>query len=110
MDFDSFRTAVSSHPRTLSFMSAPDCRACDALRPKVEALLARHPGWRFVYVDLAEAPQVGGQLMVFSVPTTVLFVEGREARRFGRNLSMDELDDALVRLGAVLDAPPVVEG
>ena len=97
MDFDAFQAAVTAHPLVLAWLTAPDCRVCDALRPKVDAILARHGAWRKVFVDLSVSPEVSGQLTVFSVPTIVLYTGGRQGPRFGRALLLDDLEATIER-------------
>ncbi|MBU1533913.1 thioredoxin family protein, partial [Myxococcota bacterium] len=81
-DLDLFNTFLGSHAIVLAYFSTPRCTLCKALRPKVEELLAtEYPAAHFAYVDSTVNPLIAGQLSVFAVPTTVLFVEGRESSR-----------------------------
>jgi thioredoxin 1 len=79
----------------LVYFSTPQCNVCKVLRPKVEALLEDYPAVEFLYVDSTTHPEASGQHLVFAVPTIVLFMDGREVRRFGRTLAMEDLDRAL---------------
>lgn len=84
----------------LAYFSTPQCTVCTVLRPKVEALLADYPEVEFLFIDSAAHPTVSGQHLVFAAPTIVLFMDGREMRRFSRNLSLDELDRVLALMTA----------
>lgn len=86
---------ISETPMLLAYFSTPQCNVCKVLRPKVEELLAEYPGVEFLYVDSTEHPEVSGQHLVFAAPTIVLFMDGREMRRFSRNLAMEDLDRSL---------------
>lgn len=79
----------------LAYFSTPQCNVCKVLRPKVEELLTEYPGVDFLYVNSTAHPEVSGQHLVFAAPTIVLFMDGREMRRFSRNLAMEDLDRAL---------------
>lgn len=79
----------------LVYFSTPQCNVCKVLRPKVEALLEEYPGVEFLYVDSTAHPEVSGQHLVFAAPTIALFMDGREVRRYSRNLAMEDLDRAL---------------
>ncbi len=93
---DEFHAAKAEHPLLLAYLSTPTCNVCKVLRPKVEALLEERgvPG---VYVDTTALPAVAGQLLVFAVPTIVVFAEGREFARLSRHLSLGQLEAELAR-------------
>lgn len=79
----------------LVYYSTPDCSVCKVLRPKVEELLTGWPEVDFLYVDTTRFPAAAAQHLVFAVPTLLLMKNGREVRRFGRTVSMDELRSTL---------------
>lgn len=91
-----FHESKAQHPLVLAYLSTPTCNVCKVLRPKVEALLDERqvPG---VYVDTTTLPAVAGQLLVFAVPTIILFAEGREFARLSRHLSMGQLEAEIAR-------------
>lgn len=97
MTYDEFRDHLARQPLTLAYFSTDDCTMCKSLKPKVLDLLEDHPDWKWTYVDSMESPEVAGQLLVLSVPVIVLFVEGQETGRFGRHLSLYDLDHSLSR-------------
>ena len=93
---------IQSAHALVAYFSTPTCNVCKVLRPKVEEMVAGMPGIDFAYVDSEQHPAVAGQHMVFAVPTIILFMEGREMRRFSRNLSLDDLDRSLLQMSAAL--------
>lgn len=86
---------IRSEALLVVYFSTPECTVCKVLRPKVEHMVTEYPEIRFLYVDSSRHPDVAGQHIVFAVPTIILFSEGREMRRFSRNLSLDDLDRGL---------------
>jgi thioredoxin 1 len=97
-----FDQTLAAHPVVVAYFSTPACSACRVLRPKVEATVRKHPGCAFIYVDCAAQPEIAGRWTVFAVPTIMLFAEGRELRRFGRTLALQDLEDALARVLSLL--------
>lgn len=93
--------ALSAHPLLLVFYSAPGCGVCDALAPKVDAVLSAEgvPG---VKVDTTELVEDAGQRLIFTVPTLLIFVEGREVSRLSRHISIHQLSRALGRARPLL--------
>jgi thioredoxin 1 len=92
---DPLLETIGGAPLLLAYFSTPQCNVCKVLRPKVEELLREYPTVEFLYVDSSLHPEVAGQHLVFAAPTIVLFMDGREMRRFSRNLAMEDLDRAL---------------
>ena len=91
---------IRTAPAMLAYFSTPQCTVCTVLRPKVEALLTDYPEVEFLFIDVTAHPEVSGQHLVFAAPTIALFMDGREMRRYSRNLAMDDLDRALALMTA----------
>ena len=51
----------------------------------------------FHYVDLNKAKEISGQLSVFSVPTILVYFEGKETIRASRNVHLEELREKIDR-------------
>lgn len=93
-DAEDFDALVASTPQLAVYITQPGCAVCVSLKPKIEALLHRFgvPG---VLVDAKASPAVTGQRMVFTVPTVLIFDEGREVGRFSRHVQMAEVERLL---------------
>lgn len=76
---EDFRTEVleSDRPVVVDFY-ADWCMPCRQLGPEIEALSEQWDGRvRFAKLDVDRAPELAQQYGVFSIPTVVLFVEGK---------------------------------
>ena len=86
------------HPIALIWFSGPGCNVCHALRPKVESLLDEaFPKAAMALVDCDRDRDLAAQLGIFTIPTAVIWLDGREAQRFARNFSVNEIRTALAR-------------
>lgn len=91
-------TFLQQHPAAAIYFSGPDCSVCQALKPKVLALLQQQfPRIEIALVDCAQAAELAAQQTVFTVPTLVIYLDGREFLRKVRNFSLRELADELER-------------
>ncbi len=97
MSTEQILKTIRTRPLLVAYFSYPECSVCKVLRPKVQALV-ESLGIEFLYVDTHQHPEVSGQYIVFAVPTIVIFLEGKEAKRFSRHFSMDEMEAFLTRL------------
>jgi thioredoxin-like negative regulator of GroEL len=74
------------------YFSHDECNVCKTLRPKVAELLQSFPEVTFRYINTKKDPAAAGQHLVFAVPTIIIFYEGKEVRRFGRYVSLSEME------------------
>ncbi|HCY76850.1 MAG TPA: thioredoxin [Ignavibacteriales bacterium] len=95
---DNFLDLSKSKKAICFYLSTPDCNVCKVLKPKViEMIETDFPKISFCYVDLSEAKEISGQLSVFSVPTILVYFEGKETIRVSRNLHLEELREQINR-------------
>jgi thioredoxin-like negative regulator of GroEL len=93
-----FKDYLTKHRVVCFYLSTPECNVCKVLKPKViEMLKADFPQIHFYYVDLNEAKEISGQLSVFSVPTILIYFEGKETIRASRNVHLEELREQVER-------------
>jgi thioredoxin-like negative regulator of GroEL len=96
--FENFLEITKSNKAVCFYLSTPECGVCKVLKPKViEMLEANFSNISFCYVDLNEAKEISGQLSVFSVPTILVYFEGKETIRASRNVHIEELLEQIER-------------
>ena len=82
----------------LAYFTGPGCGVCTAVKPKILSLLeSRFPKMAFCTIDCEAQTEVAGQFGVHSVPTLILFFDGKETHRFSRNFSIGELEQTIER-------------
>ena len=82
----------------LLYFSGENCNVCHALRPKFKELFDKEfPQIRQIYLDAHENAEISARYRVFSVPTMIVFLDGREFVREGRAVSMHKMTEQLKR-------------
>ncbi len=82
----------------LLYFSSDACNVCKVLKPKVVELLQVHfPRMEMGYIDTVHSPELSGQHRIFTIPTLLIFFQGREQHRFSRNISLQQLEAAIER-------------
>ena len=96
--FENFLEITKSNKAVCFYLSTPECKVCKILKPKIIDMLENDfPGIIFYYVDLSIAKEISGQLSVFSVPTILVYFEGKETNRISRNVHLEELREQIER-------------
>jgi len=89
---------IAAEKGVLLYFSSPSCSVCKVLKPKVSELLRiKFPLVHVRYVDIEKSPVISGQFRVFTIPTILIFFEGKEQVRYSRNISMQELESSIDR-------------
>lgn len=95
IEYDEF---IESNRAALIYFSTPQCNVCKILKPKVQELLnEKFPNIKMAYVDCDVLKEVAAQNRIFTVPTILVFFEGKEFLRKSRNISILEFSDELAR-------------
>jgi thioredoxin 1 len=96
----------SDDPRLLvACLCAAWCRLCDSYRATFDAIAARHPAHRFVYVDIEDESDLVHAVDVENFPTLVI-AEGDTLRFLGVITPQPEMLERLVRAAEARNLPP----
>jgi thioredoxin-like negative regulator of GroEL len=95
---EDFLEISSSSNAVCFYLSTQDCNVCKVLKPKVIEMIEKNfTQIQFCYIDLNEAKEISGQLSVFSVPTILVYFDGKETIRVSRNIHISELQNQISR-------------
>ena len=98
MTLKELQTTIKTEVGVLLYFSGEDCGVCHALRPKFKELFDKEfPQLQQIYLDAHENSEISAHFQVFSVPTMIVFMDGKEFAREGRLVSLYKLSDKLKR-------------
>ena len=98
MDLEELKDVIRTEIGVLLYFSGENCNVCHALRPKFKELFdSKFPKIKQIYLDAHENPEISADYRVFSVPTMLVFLDGREFIREGRAVSLYKLEEKLQR-------------
>ena len=84
--------AALARPALLVLWGGAHCGVCQAIRPRLEALMAEHfAAVTLAYVDCADAPALCAQQGVFSLPVLRFYVHGQLALEYARSFSLQQV-------------------
>ncbi len=96
---EQFEGFLVSHEAVLAYFSTRECHVCKVLKPKVGEMVSAHfPKMERLFAEINDMPELAARFHIFSVPTLVVFFEGREYIRKSRAFGLDELRGDISRL------------
>lgn len=80
------------------YFSAPNCGVCHVLAPKLKALMEeKFPKLEQFNVNNAIQPEIAAQLSLFTNPSLLVFLDGKEFLRRSRVIGLGEVEEELKR-------------
>jgi len=98
MSLEDIEKSIEREDGVLLYFSGEKCNVCHALRPKFKEAFDMHfPLIKQLYLDAHDNAEISAHYQVFSVPTMIVFLDGREFAREGRNVSLHQMVTQLQR-------------
>lgn len=95
LDDDNFQSTVDSGVTLVDFF-ADWCGPCKMIAPMIEELAKEMQGKATIAkLDIENAQQVTARFQVTSIPTLIVFKDGKEIKRFVGVRSKDDLKNAI---------------
>lgn len=98
MTLEELQITIKEEVGVFLYFSGEYCNVCHALRPKVKVLFdTEFPQLKQIYLDAEEYREISSHYQVLSLPTMIVFMDGREFAREGRTVSLHQLSEKLKR-------------
>ena len=97
MDMDLMKSYMEGAVPLLLYFSAEPCTVCHAMQPKLQKALLEMgdaeegQDYHLMVIESEKHPEICGQLLVFTVPTLLIFWEGREVLRESRFMDLNQV-------------------
>ena len=92
MTLETIEQTLSTELAVALYFSAPTCNVCHALKPKLlEAFDANFQQLSVISIDISETPEIASYFGVFSIPTLLVYLDGKEFLRKSRHMSVDQV-------------------
>ena len=95
---ENINNAIKTNKAVMVYFSAPSCHVCYALKPKLlKAIDNNFKEFKVQSVDISLNEEIAPYFNVFSIPTVLVFLDGREFLRKSRYMSIDEVIQEIKR-------------
>ncbi|WP_214851443.1 thioredoxin family protein [Exiguobacterium sp. s193] len=104
---DEVKSWYASPDARFLYVSSPNCSVCESLFPQIEPILLAHPEIRSARVDVADVPEIAGELSIFTAPVLLLFLDGKEMHREARIVPVERFRQRVEQIGAFVKSEAV---
>ena len=94
---------ISDNRQCLFYIKAPDCGVCNVMLDKVGQVAEKFPSLCSFYTDIIEEPLIASRFLVYSGPTVLLLMDGKEVYRGAQFIDLEELRFNINRYIELLD-------
>ena len=88
---------IRENTMAIVYFTGSQCGACEVIKLKVEEIIKRFPKIKGGEINGEEELELASSYGVFSLPVFILYVEGKETLRHGRNINLLELEEKIHR-------------
>lgn len=92
--YESFQTALAS-PLFVVIAKTEACAVCKPVLARLETLMNRYPTVSAYQIDIERVDAFRGQHLVFTVPTVMVFEQGKEILRESRFVDFQRIERLL---------------
>ena len=83
------QNSIDTGEPVLVYFSGENCSVCKVLKPKIEEEVSKNfPKFQLFEVKTDLDKEITSNFTVFSIPTTLIFFDKKEFKRYGRNMSV----------------------
>ncbi|APC41382.1 thioredoxin family protein [Clostridium estertheticum] len=94
---EEIKNIISGNEMVIIYFSNKVCGACEVIKSKVERILESYSKVKSVNIDGEKQTEFAAMNNVFSFPLLILYINGKETIRVGRNVDLLELEKSINR-------------
>lgn len=94
---EEIKNMINENEIVILYFSNKVCGACEAIRSKVERILKSYSKVQSIEIEGEKQIELATINNVFSFPLLILFVNGKETIRLGRNIDLFEFENIIKR-------------
>ena len=97
VDATELKQRVFTEEIVLVLLKSKNCSVCDAVFVQYKTFLNELSNINKYYVSTEKVPTVSGEYLVFTAPTILLFINGKEVERQSRFISFEKFSTQIER-------------
>ncbi|MGH4052754.1 MAG: thioredoxin family protein [Clostridium sp.] len=94
---DDIKDFIKKNKFVMVYFSSDGCNVCENILPRLEEMLKKHSKVVSGHVEVQNLPSVASIFSVFTIPTIMIFLEGKEILNQTRFINFLELEEKIHR-------------
>jgi len=91
---------INKEEMLVLLVKSKNCSVCEAIEQQINLGMIENKTVPIIKTSLENIPEISGNYLVFTAPTILLFIEGKEYWRGSRFISFEELNRMIERYSA----------
>jgi thioredoxin 1 len=89
---------IKANDAVLIYFSGENCGVCTALMPKIQTSFeSNFPKIKQLFISASDYPAIAARFSIFTVPSVLVFFDGKETKRESRHISVEQLTQGTKR-------------
>ena len=93
---------IHKYPIVIAQFGSETCSPCSALKQRIQLWNAGHPNVHHIYVPVDDQPKLCAQMGIFTVPSIIVYIEGKVTIRQSGYFSLDQMLDQIEKYERLL--------
>ncbi|WP_291566431.1 MULTISPECIES: thioredoxin family protein [unclassified Clostridium] len=89
--------SIKDNKLSLILASTKDCGVCISIDPRVQYLVNKYPNINYKHIFIDSMIKASGKFTIFTVPTIIMFAQGKEIHRESRFINFENLEFEISR-------------
>lgn len=89
--------SIKDNKLSLILASTKNCEVCTSIEPRVEYLVNKYPNINYKHIFIDLMIKASGEFTIFTVPTIIMFAQGKEVHRESRFIDFQNLEFEISR-------------
>lgn len=98
LNLEEINEIINTGQPVLLYFSGENCSVCKVLKPKIDKAVSEQlPSFTLIEIKTDEQLLLSREFSIFSIPTTIIYFDKKEYKRYGRNMSVQLFIDEIKR-------------
>lgn len=95
--YEELQGLINDEKILIVYFGSNSCSVCVSIKPRLENLFTKYEKVKSIHIDVEKSLLIAGQHNIFTIPTVLLFIDGKETLRESRFIGVDSLNDKISR-------------
>ena len=101
-NYDEISDLINNNQIVIVYFNGVSCGACEVIKVKIEKIIDKYPKIKSCEINGEDHLDVAASFDVFSLPLLLVYIDGKETIRIGKNIDLLEFENIINRYYTLL--------